>query len=214
MSLGNDAADPESDPGTLGRVEVKHGSKVAFDFRWSESLTIGDLRRFTAEECGVELDKLSLIYKGKKLQGIAFPSDTRLGDVEQKPPQPGKTLVIQAMGSRDTRSGGNALRDIATQVASLYGSLRSKTEAASKLLPEVDLGGLLPAAPEAMQGLRRGAGGSSAGEKEQEPQLVLDMLTITSFSTRLDSLDELSDAQRQVRRQVLKMLELLETTIS
>ena len=60
----------------LASLQIKVGSKVELEISpYNPSMTLSELRDMIEEKVFVEKSKQSLIYKGKKLVGMAFPDN-------------------------------------------------------------------------------------------------------------------------------------------
>ncbi|CAD7937398.1 unnamed protein product [Amoebophrya sp. A25] len=252
---GDQSSGSSAEAADAPRVQIKHGGKIIFDFAWNGALTLGELRAFCAKECDIDEERLTLLYKGKKLQGVAFPPDSRLDSVVR----PGKNVLIQAMGTSakaDTTTLLSRNRQVLKRVAKTvlgFAERFAASGAPSKVEPvaaqairvreayEQSSGGTgagtgrtgVSADPANMPDLVRYIGdavpsaatGSSNPEEavglkkdspltaDMDPSSILDMLSLTKLSTELDSLDDLGDAERSLRRQLLMLLEILETCV-
>lgn len=139
-------------------VQVKVGSTIEVELEYRAELTLEELRTKVEYECGVERSKQQLIYKGRKLQGVAFPDGLTFAELEPKPPA---KMLLMLLGGVDLK--------------------------VRKTLDDVEKA-LGPSPPEGV---------------------VLDALTLTEFSEKLDSLGCIGK-QRERRRKLLEDIALRE----
>ena len=165
-------------------IQVKAGAEVVDLLDWEagagSDLSLGALKDLIGDRTGIVREKLTVLCKGRKLNGVAFPDDLPLAEalgsaLRTKPgAAPVACLLLQVLGPKDEAKVALA-------------TLEAEVAAAS-------------AGPDAFSQAQFGAG---------KP---LDATTFGEWSVKLDSLENLGEADRARRRALLNAIALLETS--